>query len=134
AVAKHADKSNFGFIPIELFKHKLSVLKEHCKAIGREYDSIEKTNEVGVIIHRDRDEYLVDMKRRFEVNVGVGSFKDWLKSAEEAFIAGTPDECVNQLQEFVDVGVSHFMIRFGDLPSFDGMRLFVKEVAPKLKL
>ena len=131
-VAKHADKSNFGFLPLNDFKHHLDVLKNHCDRVGRDYDSIEKTAEIGVIVHPSREEYLVDMRRRFEANVGVGTFEKWLKGAENFWVAGTPDECAEQLQDYVNLGVGHFMIRFGDLPHFNGMRLFAEEVAPKL--
>ena len=132
AVAKHADKSNFGFLPINEFKDKLEVLEKHCKDVGRDYDSIEKTAEIGVIIHSDRDRYLDAMRKRFEVNVGVGSFGEWLKDAEKHFVTGTPEECVDQIQAYVDYGVDSLMIRFGDLPDLDGMRLFKREVAPKI--
>jgi len=37
------------------------------------------------------------------------------------------------VQEYVDMGLSYLMIRFGDFPDLDGMRLFQKEVAPKIK-
>jgi F420-dependent oxidoreductase-like protein len=131
-VAKYADKSNFGFYPINEFKDRLDVLEKHCKDVGRDYDSIEKTAEIGVIIHSDRDEYLEAMRKRFMANVGIGSFKEWLKDAEDHFITGTPEDCVEKIQTYIDYGVYSFMIRFGDLPDFNGMQLFKKEVIPKL--
>lgn len=47
--------------------------------------------------------------------------------------AGTPEDCVERLQAYVDLGVRLFVIRFGDIPRLDGMRLFAREVAPKLQ-
>jgi alkanesulfonate monooxygenase SsuD/methylene tetrahydromethanopterin reductase-like flavin-dependent oxidoreductase (luciferase family) len=41
-VAQYADACNFFPIP-DLLPHKLEVLREHCKAVGRNYDEIEKT-------------------------------------------------------------------------------------------
>ena len=131
-VAKYADKSNFGFYPRSEFRDKLSVLEKHCRDVGRDYDSIEKTAEIGVIIHSDRDLYLDAMRERFEVNVGVGSFDLWLQDAEKHFVTGTPEECVVQIQDYVDFGVDSFMIRFGDLPGLDGLRLFNGNVVPKI--
>ena len=42
-VARHADCSNFGGKPHE-WAHKAEVLKQHCKAVGRDYDEITKTD------------------------------------------------------------------------------------------
>jgi alkanesulfonate monooxygenase SsuD/methylene tetrahydromethanopterin reductase-like flavin-dependent oxidoreductase (luciferase family) len=40
-VAKYADASNL--FPSPELRHKLDVLKQHCDAVGRDYDEIEKT-------------------------------------------------------------------------------------------
>jgi len=43
-VAQYADACNFDFpIGVKALKHKLDVLRKHCEAVGRDYDSIEKT-------------------------------------------------------------------------------------------
>ncbi|MCA9883360.1 MAG: LLM class F420-dependent oxidoreductase [Anaerolineaceae bacterium] len=43
-VAEYADACNlFARAGIDVLKHKLDVLKEHCDALGRNYDDIEKT-------------------------------------------------------------------------------------------
>jgi F420-dependent oxidoreductase-like protein len=47
-VAKYADIWNFAGGPVEEFSHKLDVLKEHCRAVGRDYDSIEKSIQLPV--------------------------------------------------------------------------------------
>jgi alkanesulfonate monooxygenase SsuD/methylene tetrahydromethanopterin reductase-like flavin-dependent oxidoreductase (luciferase family) len=132
AVARHADRSNFGFLPLEMIEHKLNVLRQHCESVGRDYESITKSAEIGVIIHPTYEEYVGEMRKRFDFNVGEGSFEEWLGDAENCFITGTPDMCLEQLQEYVDLGLSYFMIRFGDLPNLDGIRLFQKEVIPLL--
>jgi hypothetical protein len=42
-VARHADACNlFGSSPADV-EHKLAVLRKHCEAEGREYDSVTKT-------------------------------------------------------------------------------------------
>jgi hypothetical protein len=40
-VAQHAQACNL--FPTPELPHKLEVLREHCKAVGRNYDEIEKT-------------------------------------------------------------------------------------------
>jgi F420-dependent oxidoreductase-like protein len=42
-VAKYADVWNFAGGPMDQFRHKLAVLEEHCRAVGRDFTSIEKS-------------------------------------------------------------------------------------------
>lgn len=42
-VAQYADACNLFEMPLDVIAHKLAVLREHCDAIGRDYDSIERT-------------------------------------------------------------------------------------------
>ncbi|WP_345801259.1 LLM class F420-dependent oxidoreductase [Microbacterium sp. AZCO] len=46
-VAQYADACNLG-VRDELPTHKLEVLRRHCDAVGRDYDTIEKTAMIGV--------------------------------------------------------------------------------------
>ena len=131
-VAEYADKSNFGLLPLEEFGRLVNILRRHCELVGRDFDSVERTTELGLVIHPSREEYLMDMKRRFDAGVGVGSFDAWVRSAEELYVAGTPEMCVERIQSYVDLGANHFMFRFGDVPSLEGMRLFAKEVIPNI--
>jgi F420-dependent oxidoreductase-like protein len=43
-VAKYGDACNLFAADMDGLKHKLEVLKKHCKAVGRDYDEIEKTS------------------------------------------------------------------------------------------
>jgi F420-dependent oxidoreductase-like protein len=53
-VAKYADACNL-FGSIETIKRKLDVLKEHCKSVGRDYDSILKTK-LDLVVIDDSEE------------------------------------------------------------------------------
>ena len=53
-VAKYADACNL-FGSSETVKRKLDVLKEHCKKVGRDYDSILKTKLGSVIIDKNEE-------------------------------------------------------------------------------
>src|SRR5271170_5314162 len=52
AVARLADACNVGGEP-EMVKHKLAVLRRHCDAAQRDYDSIEKTHNNSWLVARD---------------------------------------------------------------------------------
>lgn len=47
-VAKHANVWNFVAGPVDVFQHKVSVLKEHCAAVGRNLDTIDLSTQVRV--------------------------------------------------------------------------------------
>jgi F420-dependent oxidoreductase-like protein len=47
-VAKYADVWNFAGGSVDDFRHKLAVLEEHCQAVGRDCDSIDKSVQLAV--------------------------------------------------------------------------------------
>lgn len=131
-VARHANKSNFGGPP-NVLRRRIDILKRHCKQVGRDFDSIEKTSNITVVIHETPEKYLADMRRRWAADGSHGSFEAWLEKAEELYIGGTPEDCAEQIQVYADLGVRLLVIRFGDIPNLDGLKLFAEEVAPRIR-
>jgi alkanesulfonate monooxygenase SsuD/methylene tetrahydromethanopterin reductase-like flavin-dependent oxidoreductase (luciferase family) len=129
-IAEYADRVNFG--GPQLLAERIEVLKNHCESIGRDYESIEKTLSIAVVLKRTNEKYMDDMKKRFIADGGHGDFNDWLRRAEEYYIAGTPEECIEQFRPLLALGVTSFMIRFGDMPNLEDMSMFAKEVIPRL--
>ncbi len=128
ATARYADRFDWGFLPsIEVYKRKLEVLENNCKAVGRNFTEIQKSCWPGgqVLIAQDKRELSEKISQRKPANVSLEDFK---KTA----LAGTPDECRAQLQVYVDLGVIYFMLFFADLPSLDGVRLFAEAVVNKM--
>ena len=56
-----------------------------------------------------------------------------IAKASPGAMVGTPDQIVEQLQPFVEMGVEHFILGFDDFPSTTGLSLFGEEVIPKLR-
>lgn len=54
------------------------------------------------------------------------------KTTQE-LIRGMPDECVEMLRKYVDVGVDHFMMDFPDVTDLETIRLFGEHVIPFFK-
>lgn len=114
--AQYADRFDWGYLPsVKLYKHKLKVLEGYCKAVGRDFGEIERSCWLGgqIILAGDR-----------------GKLKE--KSMEEGLVS-TPEECVRNMQPCLDLGVTYFMLFFGDLPSLGSLRLFAETIAKKIQ-
>ncbi|MEV1328734.1 LLM class F420-dependent oxidoreductase [Micromonospora costi] len=57
-VARYADSCNLFGGPVDELRHKLDVLRSHCEAEGRDYDSIEKTLVMRISPLDERDAFL----------------------------------------------------------------------------
>jgi F420-dependent oxidoreductase-like protein len=120
--AKYADRFDWGFLPsVDLYKRKLGTLENHCKTVGRDFSEIERSCWPGgqVLIAQNQKELDEKIAKLKPAN---SSFEDFKKIT----LAGTPDECRERLQAFVDLGVTYFMLFFADLPSVEGLRLFAR--------
>jgi alkanesulfonate monooxygenase SsuD/methylene tetrahydromethanopterin reductase-like flavin-dependent oxidoreductase (luciferase family) len=110
-----------------MYKRKLNVLESHCKALGRDFNEIEKSCWLGGQIfmapnQKERDKKVSQLKPK---NVSIEDFKKF------NFVA-TPDECKQEIQRYMSLGVTYFMLFFGDLPDLSSVRLF-SEIVKKLK-
>jgi F420-dependent oxidoreductase-like protein len=126
--ARHADRYDWGYIPaVEEYKRKLKVLEKHCDAVGRSFDEIEKLCwPVGqIFIGEDRKEL---KKKILQLTPKGVSLEDFMQTS----FVGTPEEYMKQLQHYLNLGVTNFMLFFGDLPDLEGLRLFAEKVAQKI--
>ena len=126
--ARHADRYDWGYLSsLELFKRKLKVLEKHCDAVGRSFHEIEKSCWPAgqIFIGENRKE----LEKRVLQWVPKGVIlEDFLRTS----FVGTPEDCIKQIQKYVNLGVTHFMLFFGDLPDLRGLRLFAENVVRKI--
>jgi alkanesulfonate monooxygenase SsuD/methylene tetrahydromethanopterin reductase-like flavin-dependent oxidoreductase (luciferase family) len=118
-VAKHADWWNGGGTR-ETYAHKLDVLRGHCAAVGRDFDTIKRTVGVDAVAIADSEPEARRMAEASPFFSGAG-------------LIGTPEQIVEQIQQWTALGVSHFHLRFADFPRTDGIRRFMDEVMPKFR-
>ena len=126
--AQHADRCDWGYVPsLERYKHKLDVLESHCKAVGRDFNEIEKSCWLGgqMFIVPDQKELGEKVLQLKPKNVSLEDFK------KINFVA-TPDECRQKIRQYASLGVTYFMLFFGDLPDLGSLRLFAESVVKKL--
>jgi alkanesulfonate monooxygenase SsuD/methylene tetrahydromethanopterin reductase-like flavin-dependent oxidoreductase (luciferase family) len=113
-VAKHADWWNLSFSPIERYRQKLAVLRDHCARVGWDSSTLTLTYYAQVNVVRDASQY---------------------KPQERPYtVGGTPELVAAELQQFIDLGVRHIPIRPSDFPSLKGLTLFQDEVISRLRL
>ncbi len=118
-VARHADWWNGVGLTADGMAHKLNVLRQHCANEGRNYDEIVKTF-IGIISIAATE---AEAQRIAQASP---------RAANMNFV-GTPLQIIAQMQAYIDLGVSHFMLDFSDFPHATGARLFVDEVMPALR-
>ena len=113
--ARYADWWSIPDANFEIYKNRVTVLKEHCDAIGRDPTSLRLTwfGRLAVGPSQTEAEALSDGK--------------WTK---ERALVGTPTEVVEQLQQFIEFGVDYFMVEVLGLSNPDIMRIVLEEVLP----
>jgi len=131
AVAKHADICNIGIgLTLEEHRQKLAVLERHCHQVGRDFSQIQVTHNARVLIAEtspDLDHRITQQAQA--ANLTVAQFQEELSR----YITGTPDQCVGQIQDYVDQGISYFFLIFPDPINSQDLRLFAEEVMPRFQ-
>lgn len=95
AVARLADACNVGGTP-DVVAHKFGVLRRHCEAENRNYDAIERTNVISLVLARD-EAALVAKCRRLAVPEPFYGF------------AGTVSQVTDLVGRYRDAGVQLFI-------------------------
>jgi F420-dependent oxidoreductase-like protein len=123
-VARHADRSNFGGKPHE-FAHKCEVLKEHCRAVGRDYDEILKTWSPEVFIREDEREIEAGGTRSF--------WGEPYDSWREGNLVGTPEQVYEKIKTYEALGVGGIVPWCSDYPETETLTLLAEKVIPELR-
>ncbi len=120
AVAEHADWwLPFGRTP-EVLGQKIAVLKDHCTAVGRDYDSICKVFTLKVHLAKTRAEA--------ERLVGGTPMRP-----EDPTYVGDPAGLRERIAEYAELGVDLFQLVFPRFPATDDIELFAQEVLPTFR-
>ena len=132
AVAKLADGWNSAG-SLKRYADKLKVLKKHCLEVGRDFEEIKPSWTAWVVLSSDRTKI-------------AESKPDYIKNLDDfmdAYLVGTPDQCIKKLQSFIQLGVSDFELVFPDTfprykdisrtPSLETMQSFAERILPEFK-
>ena len=128
--AKHATRYNHPFGTPEILQSKIDMLKIQCKKIKRNFDDIENSVLLRVLVGKDNDDVkqiVTQLKKKNE------SISEFILRSKDSIALGTPDEVVEYLQKYVNVGISYFIVNFVGLSnSLEMLSLFSKKVRPRL--
>jgi len=120
-VARYGDACNVGGWDPEVYRHKYSVLQQHCTDLGRDYTRIIKSSEVFL--------YLTDTPDNIE---GAIAHLPPAVQAEirSRFLIATPATAIARLQTLVDAGAEYFIVYLLNSARLEPLQRFAREVVP----
>jgi len=140
-VAEFANTWNAVQTTLENYKQKSNMLKKECLSVGRDRNSVENSLLCTVYIAENHGESL-NRAQRFRVADPRLHTEDIFgrmrgmpveEYAREWCISGSPEECVEKIREYVDAGVTYFVVVFLDLDyglNLQSLQLFGEKVIP----
>ncbi len=130
--AEVADGVNLTFVSTEECQRRISLVKAACEKISRSSNEIHFSWQGRVLIAPDESK----LKAKLETlaNKSQTTLADYRKELEsEATIIGTPEQCSRKLQEYMDIGIEHFMLIFPGDRTLEPLRIFAEEVMQELR-
>lgn len=142
ACARYGQGWNTTPASVEKTRELLAELQAACDAVGRPIDEIERSLETQLLIAPDQ----ATLRKRLREMVALvpdDTYPDDVVAylAEETdelplslakhYIIGTTEQVQARIQEYIDVGITHFMLWFMDAPRRDGLQLFAEQVIPQ---
>jgi alkanesulfonate monooxygenase SsuD/methylene tetrahydromethanopterin reductase-like flavin-dependent oxidoreductase (luciferase family) len=130
-VAKYADGWNYGLCTFDEYLSKISVLKDCCKAVGRDHEGIVKAWHAIMLLGQNDNEIKIIKTKASDHTSNCSSI--WKKNPKVA-IVGTPHDIIEEIKKYLIVGgVRYFTIHFPDLPDLRSLNLFAKSVIPNFR-
>jgi F420-dependent oxidoreductase-like protein len=118
-VARYGDASNLGGgVEPEAAERKLAVLRQHCDAVGRDYDTIIKSVSIeDIVLVRPGEEPEAAVARQ--------------QGAMEPGFVGTTEELADRIHAFTTRGINYVFVSFPRLAyDHEPLHRFADEVAP----
>ena len=116
-VAQYADACNVGSDPSTV-KQKLAVLKEHCAAVGRDYESIHRTSTTFCLMADSDEQARAQLPAQRRARMGT--------KVTTALI-GSPETIRERLAAYEEAGVQELVLRFVDGTNLAALRRFARE-------
>jgi len=125
AVARHADIWNYFPAPLPEYEHKAKVLDEHCRTVGRDPQSVERS----LVIPTVTAEWEKEVRDQLEGAKARGHM--WAHSG--SLVQGTPDIVVPRYRDYIRRGVSFFIVQLPDGRDLKQIEFVAKQVIAGLE-
>lgn len=123
-VAKWAQGCNAGDGKVDVLRHKLEVLREHCETVGRDYESITRSTSQNIYLLEDGDE----PEKATAQFRGTTSLEDF----QRGWCVGTAEQVADKIQQLADAG-ANYVITYFPRVAYDHTMLsrFAAEIMPQ---
>jgi F420-dependent oxidoreductase-like protein len=133
--AQYAQYTNFDSTP-EVFQRKSEILAEHCKDLGRDFDSIVRSGNYNVVIgetDKDVQDKLAWITAHYEPLVPADQLERYKTMYATGPLVGTPEQIVERLKAAAGDGLTYAIGNFVDY-AYDrsSVELFESQVIPSL--
>lgn len=124
--ARHADIWNTFGSPA-VFKHKIDVLREHCDAVGRDFNEIE--------ISWSGLAAITESKKQKDTIVGAlaRAFGRPAEEVAEGLLVGSIEEVRDRVSQLIDVGVTHLIPLAAAPFNHEWIRQFAEHIIPAFR-
>jgi hypothetical protein len=111
-------------------RHKLDVLRQHCEALGRPYETVLRTHFTGWLILAEEPTALAA-----KVHVYVpGGLEQRFNSPWSGFaVAATPEQAAAMYRELIPAGLQYFIVQTLDAVDTETIRLLAEQVVPLVR-
>ena len=106
---------------VETIKRKLNILKEHCRSVDRDYDSILKTKLGRVVIEDDRE--LARKRSQQIISQGVKMPEE---QVDEFAIYGSPEDVLRHKDLFEEAGIQYLIVNLNPSKGLEALNNFAE--------
>ncbi len=144
ACARYGQGWNTTPATVQQVRERIAEVAAACNEAGRSANELELSLEMQVLIAPDRDALRRDLQTIVDLDPSglpddpplrafLAGETDVIPDLHRVAIIGTPDEVRQQIEEYIEAGIAHFMLWFLDAPSDRGMTLFAEQVLPSFR-
>jgi alkanesulfonate monooxygenase SsuD/methylene tetrahydromethanopterin reductase-like flavin-dependent oxidoreductase (luciferase family) len=119
--AKYADEWNVSSTGPQQYEQLSAKFARACADIGRDPATVRRSWCGGCVCSSSRE----------EIDRFAGD--RYISDEDDFSFVGTPQQVIEQLQSFIDLGVTGFMLDCGGFPNLTTLEMLVKDVIPALK-
>jgi alkanesulfonate monooxygenase SsuD/methylene tetrahydromethanopterin reductase-like flavin-dependent oxidoreductase (luciferase family) len=129
-VARYADGWMTNKVSPEEFRRQWGEIKRMAREEGRDPARLGSALYHNIIINEDRQAGLEEAKKFLDTYYTADFSPEFV---EGWTVAGGPDRCIEQLQEYLDAGLDHVALRLASWDQRGQLKRFLNEVAPHFR-